>query len=78
MAELGFEATAAGGAAYYGDLRDGFVIDTIDAALAPAIEDAGPRVLVTQTIMRSPEDQAALAQEVVAFARDLEPITAGR
>ena len=73
MAELGFEATAAGVAAYYGDLLDGFVIDTIDAALAPAIEDAGPRVLVTQTVMRSPADQAALAGAVVAFARDLEP-----
>ncbi len=78
MAELGFEATAAGVAAYYGGLLDGLVIDTIDAALAPAIEDAGPRVLVTQTIMRSPADQTALAKEVLAFARDLEPITASR
>jgi LPPG:FO 2-phospho-L-lactate transferase len=73
MTELGFEASAAGVAAFYGDLIDGLVIDTIDAAAAPGIEAAGPRVLVTEAVMHTPGDQAALARDVLAFAGDLEP-----
>jgi LPPG:FO 2-phospho-L-lactate transferase len=73
MSELGFAASAAGVAAFYGDLIDGLVIDRIDAAAAPAIEGAGPRVLVTDAVMHTPDDQAALARDVLAFARELEP-----
>ena len=73
MGELGIEPTAAGIAAHYGDMLDGLVIDTADAALAGAIEARGPRVLVTGTVMRSRDDKTRLAEAVVAFAETLEP-----
>ena len=41
-------------AAHYGDLIDAIVIDTADAAFAPAIEATGVRAVVTGTVMRDP------------------------
>jgi len=73
MAELGLEISAPAVAARYGGLLDGFVLDVTDAALAPAIEAAGPRVLVTQTLMHTLDDRLALADAVLDFAADLRP-----
>jgi hypothetical protein len=42
------------------------VIDHADRALAPAVEEAGMRCVVTDTIMASPERAAALAATTLA------------
>jgi len=71
MGELGVEASAASVAVRYGDLLDGFVLDETDRALAGAIEsaEAGVRVRVEQTVMRTDEDRTRLAASVLEFAR---------
>jgi len=73
MRSLGHEASSSGIAEVYGDLLDGLVIDTIDAAAAPAIERDGPRVLVTDSVMKDVDDSTRLAEQTVAFVRDLAP-----
>lgn len=70
MRDLGMEATALGVARLYADFLDVFVIDTVDAGLAPAIADLGLEVVVTDTIMDSMERKRALAATVLeALAR---------
>jgi LPPG:FO 2-phospho-L-lactate transferase len=66
LRDLGHEVSAVGVAAHYGDLLDAFVLDTVDAALAPRVEALGMRALVTNTIMRGPAEKAALARAAVA------------
>jgi len=62
---LGYESSAFGVAQIYSGLLDLFVIDTQDVALAPAIEQLGMRVLVTNTIMTTHADSVALATAIV-------------
>lgn len=70
MRDLGMEATALGVARLYADFLDVFVIDTVDAGLAPAIADLGLEVVVTDTIMGSMERKRALAATALeALAR---------
>ena len=71
MRELGLPSSAAAVARHYGDLLDGFVLDTADAALAPEIEAAGLPVLATDTVMRTLEDRIALTRAVMALAERL-------
>jgi LPPG:FO 2-phospho-L-lactate transferase len=71
MLELGLDPSALGVARLYAPLLDGFVIDRRDAALAPAIEALGPRVLTTDTIMTDRAGQTRLAAAVLDFARTL-------
>jgi LPPG:FO 2-phospho-L-lactate transferase len=66
---LGHEVSSLGVARIYAELLDWFVIDTSDAALAPAIEELGMRVHVTDTIMSDPAKRANLAREIVALQR---------
>ncbi len=68
LASLGHEATALGVARIYASLVDGFVLDAVDAALAPAVEALGLRVLVTDTVMTDDATRARLAHETLAFA----------
>jgi len=68
MASLGMTPTAAGVAEAYGDFLDVLVIDEQDRDLAPAVEAAGVRPVVAQTIMRGPAEKAALAEAVIAAA----------
>lgn len=68
LAELGRNSDAAAIAGHYGDLLDGFVIDTEDAALESVLTADRRAVLVTQTVMRSLDDRIALARDVLAFA----------
>jgi LPPG:FO 2-phospho-L-lactate transferase len=68
MRELGLPVSAAGVAAHYRGLLDGFVLDDADAALAATLDVP---CLVTRTLMRTDADKQALADEVVAFARAL-------
>jgi LPPG:FO 2-phospho-L-lactate transferase len=68
LASLGHESSALGVARLYRDLVDIFVLDTIDADHAPAIESLGLRALVTDTIMSDDAGRARLAGEVLAAA----------
>ena len=65
---LGHEVSALGVARLYTGLVDVFVLDEVDRALAPAVEALGMRVVVTDTMMTSPERRLALASEVVGAA----------
>ena len=66
LASLGHEATALGVARGYAGLIDAFVLDTVDAGLAPAVEALGIRPVVTDTIMTDDASRARLAGEVLA------------
>ena len=68
MAELGIEVSATAVAEHYRGLIDGIVLDHTDAALRGEIEALGMAVLVTQTVMKSGADRAALARDCLAFA----------
>ena len=70
MASLGMTPTAAGVAEAYGDFLDVLVIDEEDRALAPAVEAAGVRAVVAQTIMRGPAEKRGLAEVVVRRGRN--------
>ena len=65
--EMGIEPSALAVATHYQDLCAGFVLDDSDAGLEPAILGLGMRPLVTNTIMRSPEDRTRLAKNVLDF-----------
>lgn len=66
LASLGHEPTALGVARGYAGLIDVFVLDTVDAAHAPAVEALGMRAVVTDTIMTDDASGARLAQEILA------------
>jgi len=65
LAELGHEVSVVGVARLYAAVAATLVIDTADAALAPAVEAAGMRCIVAPTVMRGPAEAAALARAVV-------------
>lgn len=71
MTELGYETTVAGVAEYYRGLIDGLVIDNVDSGYAETLVGHGLHVLVTATVMRSVDDQVALAHAVLEFANHL-------
>jgi LPPG:FO 2-phospho-L-lactate transferase len=66
LASLGHEPTALGVARGYAGLVDAFVIDRVDADLAPAIEALGLRAVVADTIMSDDASRSRLAGEVLA------------
>jgi LPPG:FO 2-phospho-L-lactate transferase len=65
LVSLGHESSALGVARLYADWVDVFVIDTVDAALAPTIEALGLRVVVTDTIMSDDAARLRLAGDVL-------------
>jgi LPPG:FO 2-phospho-L-lactate transferase len=65
LVELGHEASVVGVAGLYNELAATLVVDEADAGLAADVEAAGMRCVVAPTIMRSPEDSAALAKRVL-------------
>ena len=69
LASLGHEASALGVARIVAPVASGFVLDGIDAALAPAIQALGLRALVTDTLMTDDAARTRLAHEVLEFAR---------
>lgn len=71
MAELDMEVTPVSVARLYRDFLDGFVIDEVDAHLAPEVRALGMECLVAQTLMRTEEDKIALARETLAFVDQL-------
>jgi LPPG:FO 2-phospho-L-lactate transferase len=66
LASLGHESSALGVARLYAELASDFVLDTVDAGLAPAIEALGLRVRVTDTVMTDDAGRARLAGEILA------------
>jgi LPPG:FO 2-phospho-L-lactate transferase len=73
LAELGHAVTPIAVAEGYADCLGGFAIDAEDALLADGIRGMGFEVLVSQTIMRSDADRAALAKACLDLARSLRP-----
>jgi LPPG:FO 2-phospho-L-lactate transferase len=65
LVSLGHESSALGVARLYADWIDTFVIDTVDAGLAPPIEALGLRVVVTDTIMTDDAARSRLAGDVL-------------
>jgi len=65
LAALGLEVSAVGVARLYADLADVFVLDAVDAALAPGVEALGIHAIVTDTIMTDDAARARLAGEVL-------------
>ena len=66
---LGHDVSAAGVAALYRGLVDVFVIDDVDAALAPAVAALGMRPVVCDTLMRGDDGRRAVAARVLAALR---------
>jgi len=69
--ELGIEPSASSVARHYGPLLHGFVLDRVDVRLENAIRSEGIDVLVTNTLMKTPQDRQQLAQEILDFASSL-------
>jgi len=67
LASLGHEPTALGVARLYAGLADTFVLDTVDAALAPAVEALGIRAVVADTIMTDDASRARLAAAILGL-----------
>ncbi|HEY8846915.1 MAG TPA: 2-phospho-L-lactate transferase [Candidatus Limnocylindrales bacterium] len=67
LASLGHEPTALGVARLYAGLADTFVLDTVDAALAPAVEALGIRAVVMDTIMTDDASRAGLAAAILGL-----------
>ena len=67
--ELGIEPSALAVANHYKGIINGFVLDTIDSALAEDIQSMNIETLVTNTIMKSNNDRFALAQDVLNFIK---------
>lgn len=76
MRELGLDCTASGIAGWYGARIDALVIDAADADQAASIEARGTKTLVSNTVMRSDADRAALARHVLDFAAGLPRLAA--
>ena len=68
MQAQGLPCSIAGVACAYEDFLDILVCDSRDAAAAEILREGGLHVHCTQTVMRSPDDKAALAREVLLLA----------
>jgi LPPG:FO 2-phospho-L-lactate transferase len=67
MQASGLACSIAGVAQAYEDFLDILICDTRDARAADAVRKSGLRVQCAQTIMRSAEDKAGLAREVLSY-----------
>jgi LPPG:FO 2-phospho-L-lactate transferase len=65
--ELGIEPSALAVAQHYRGLVTHFVLDRLDADQENAIQLLNMRTLVTDTLMKSVDDRARLAREVIEF-----------
>jgi len=65
LTELGHESSVVGVARLYHSFAATLVVDTADATATAGIEDAGMHVLITPTIMKTPERAAKLARTVL-------------
>jgi LPPG:FO 2-phospho-L-lactate transferase len=69
MASQGLDVSVDGVAHAYHDFLDMLVIDERDAESAEALRQTGLRVHLAKTIMRTPEEKAALANSVLSAIR---------
>jgi len=68
-AEMGIEPSALAVAEHYRNLLTGFVLDNQDRQLSDKFKKG--KILVTDTLMKSPTDRARLAMEVLQFVGSL-------
>ena len=68
MTSLGHDSSAAGIARIYAAFVDTLVVDEEDASMTEAVQKAGVRAAVAQTVMRGPDDKRALAEAVLQAA----------
>jgi LPPG:FO 2-phospho-L-lactate transferase len=68
---IGCEVSARGVAGLYRDFAQGFVLDAVDGAQAPDVEDAGLRAGVTDTLMRDVASARRVAEAALALAAEL-------
>ena len=68
LASLGHESSALGVARLYAGVADRFVLDAVDAELAPAVEALGFDVLVADTIMADDAGRERVARATLEFA----------
>lgn len=66
--ELGIEPSALAVARHYSGYLKGFVFDSEDQDLLPEINALGLPSLVTDTVMRRPDDRRRLAEEILVWA----------
>jgi LPPG:FO 2-phospho-L-lactate transferase len=69
LSELGHDVSVVGVARLYAPIAATLVIDTADADLAGAVEEAGMRCVVAPTVMHGPVEAAALARVVLEAPR---------
>ena len=69
LEELGHEASVVGVARLYAPIASTLVIDPVDEHLTAAVEAAGMHVVVTPSVMSSPEVGHELARRTLAAAR---------
>lgn len=70
-AELGIPPSALAVAEHYKNLLTGFVLDDIDVALVPDVQNLNVQTHVTNTLMKTPSDQCHLAEDVLNFIQRL-------
>jgi len=68
LTELGHEASVVGVARLYAPIAATLVIDPVDAGLAAAVEAEGMRVVITPSIMSTPEISNELARRTLTAA----------
>jgi len=71
FAELGIQPSALAVARHYDSQLSHFVLDKVDQMHAAEVENMGIKTLITNTIMRTPEDRRRLAQDVLNFIQTL-------
>ncbi|MCC5887687.1 MAG: 2-phospho-L-lactate transferase [Gammaproteobacteria bacterium] len=67
MAELGVPQDALAVARHYGDLLDGFILDSHDASLVEAVQSLGMDAIATPTLMLTLQDKMNLALATLDF-----------
>ncbi len=68
MTELKIRPSAAAVARHYQGLIDGFVIDRADSTSEAEVARLGIKMLVTHTVMRTPQDRTNLARDCLSLA----------
>ena len=74
LEELGHDVSCVGVARQYLGICDMFVIDQVDEAHAPAIEELGMRVETAPTVMETDWDKTRLAMRVLEIAESIPPV----
>ncbi len=71
MAELGLPQDALAVARHYGDLLDGFILDSHDASLLEDVRGSGLDAIATPTLMLTLQDKMNLAKVAVDFVNEI-------